>query len=91
MSGAFASGLIIDVALALVGLEVFTLWILLRRRAPRLRPLDLVAQVFAGVFLLLAVRSALTGAHWAWCAGFLLASFPAHLWDVHRRYTLAPG
>ena len=89
MSDAFENGWVIDVALALVGLEVVILWMVFRRRAQGLRLPDLLGQTFAGVLLLLAVRCALTDAPWTWVAGFLAASFPAHLWELRRRYVLA--
>jgi len=38
-----------------------------------------------GLFLVLALRFALTGAHVLWIAGCLAASFPVHLLDLRRR------
>lgn len=62
--------------------------ILWRRR--NMRPLsatalDLAATIFPGLFIVLALHAALTGAHWMWIAGFLLASWPAHQFDLWRR------
>lgn len=62
--------------------------ILWRRR--KVQPLsatafDLAATIFPGLFIVLALHAALTGAHWMWTAGFLLASWPAHQFDLWRR------
>lgn len=62
--------------------------ILWRRR--KLAPLsatavDLAATIFPGLFIVLALHAALIGAHWMWIAGFLLASWPAHQFDLWRR------
>ena len=47
--------------------------------------IDRVLAFAPGVFLLLALRMALTGAGWAWIAVFLAASFPFHIADIVRR------
>jgi hypothetical protein len=62
--------------------------ILWRRRDVRplsATALDLAATIFPGLFIVLALHAALTGAHWMWIAGFLLASWPAHQFDLWRR------
>jgi hypothetical protein len=84
MSALFASGRIIDLVLAIVGLEVLALlaW---GRRGRGLAPLDLLGQLLAGALLLLAVRCALTGADYRWTAALVTASLPAHLFDLARR------
>lgn len=84
----FASGRVIDLILAIVGLEVLVL-LGRRRRSGGLPPLDLLGQLLAGALLLLAVRCALTGADYRWTAAFLAASFPAHLFDLARRSSRA--
>ena len=47
--------------------------------------LDRLLALLPGVFMLLALRAALTGAAWPWIAGALAASFPFHLADMARR------
>jgi hypothetical protein len=49
-------------------------------------PADLIANLLAGMFLLLALRAALTEADWVWLALFLLGAFAAHLADLARRW-----
>lgn len=80
MSGLFASGNVVDLILAIIALEAA---FLLART--RLRPLDIALALGPGVCLLLALRSALTGADWRWTAAALAASFPLHLLDLIRR------
>jgi hypothetical protein len=81
------SGRAIDVILAVVALEAALLLANRYRvgRRTRLAPLDVLGQLLAGVLLLLAVRSALTGADYRLTAVLLLASLPAHLFDLLRR------
>ncbi len=49
-------------------------------------PASLLPNLLAGLFLLLALRCALTGAGWIWIAAFLAAALPAHLLDVVKRW-----
>ena len=77
------SGRLVDIALALVVMEAAVLgW---RRRAGGVPLLDVVGQLLAGALLLLALRSALTGASHVWTLLLLSASLPAHLFDLARR------
>jgi hypothetical protein len=85
MSEFFASGHVVDVILVVLVLEVavLTAW----RRSRSLPPtmVNVVLAALPGVFLLLALRAAQTGASWMWIAACLAASFPAHLADLWRR------
>jgi F0F1-type ATP synthase assembly protein I len=86
MAEFFASGLIIDLILGLVVIEVIALafW---RRRfgiGPTLG--GLAANLASGGFLLLAVRAALVDASWEWIAFALLGSLAAHLADLYGRW-----
>ena len=85
LAGFFTSGHAVDLVLAVVAAEFA--WLNLRPAARRLRAtaLDRALALLPGVFLLLAVRAALTGAAWPWVALLLTASLPFHLWDVARR------
>ena len=80
----FSSGLAIDLILVVVVLEVIVL-----AAVPRLRGamtlLDMVSLVVPGVMLMLALRTALTGAPYTMTAVCLTAAFVFHLWDVARR------
>lgn len=75
-----ASGRIAEVALLALVLEGAALMAFSRRR-----PLDVVAPLLPGVFLLLALRAALHGDGWAMVAMWLTLSLPAHIADVIRR------
>ncbi len=91
MSELLASGRVIDLALVVIGLELLALIALRNRAASGLRPIDMVGQLLAGALLLLALRVALTGGNVWWIAGFLTASFPAHVFDVARRLRHGAG
>lgn len=79
------SGHVVDVILAVLALEVVLLPGLSRRGGRPLTRVGLVISSLPGLFLLLALRAALTQAGWPWVAGCLAASFPAHLVDLWRR------
>jgi hypothetical protein len=86
MAGMFESGRIVDGVIALMLLEAVLLaWLHVRRgRGPA--PADLLANLAAGLFLLLALRAALVGAAWPWIAASLGAALVAHLCDLARRW-----
>ena len=79
------SGKVVDLALAVIGVELVVLLVARQLRGAGLRPLDLIGQLLAGALLLLAVRCALTGADYRWTLALLAASFPAHAFDLVRR------
>jgi hypothetical protein len=85
MRAFFESGQVIDLALVVIVLEAIFLVVRRARSAEGLKPIEVFGQLAAGVCLLSAVRCALTGADWRWTAGFLSASFPAHVFDLVRR------
>jgi hypothetical protein len=86
MAGMFASGRIVDAVIALMVLEALLLAWLHLRRGRGLAPADLLANLAAGLFLLLALRAALVGAAWPWIAASLAAALVAHLADLARRW-----
>jgi len=83
----FTSGRIVDIALALMALEMAGLWMVARVRNRAFPFADLAWNVAAGASLLIALRAALTGAGWPWLALFLTAALVAHIGDVRRRLT----
>lgn len=85
----FASGRIVDVALVVIALEAVAVLFVLRGQRG-LTPLDLLGTLAAGGFLLLAVRSAVAGAPWFLTVTLLTASFPAHVFDLWRRFRINP-
>jgi hypothetical protein len=90
MSGLFASGGIVDLILALTVLEglVLTAYRLRTGRGPA--PGPLLANLLAGICLLLAVRAALVDAWWGWLALCLAGSLVAHLADLRLRWRSPP-
>ena len=87
----FASGRAVDLILLLMGLEslaLVTLWV---RRGRGIPPLALAVNLATGACLLLAVRTALTGAPWVWPACFLTAALLVHLVDLRLRWQSAPA
>ena len=91
MSGFFSSGHAVDLILAILVVEAVVLTTL-GWRGRRWSVLDLLLALGPGACLLLAVRGALTGAHWPLVAFALAASFPLHLADVmRRRHEKGPG
>ena len=83
MSELFASGRLIDIALVVVGLETLALLAVGSRAG--IRPMDVIGQMLAGAFLLVAVRLAITGADYRWTLLLVTLSLPAHAFDLVRR------
>jgi hypothetical protein len=77
-----AHGGAVDLILAVMVIEYLAL--APRQAAPE-RRMDLLIALLPGLFLVLALRAALTGAPILWIAGCLAASFPVHLLDLRRR------
>jgi hypothetical protein len=82
----FTNGRIVDLILGLTVLEAVALIAYHRRTGRGVTPADLLANLLAGVCLLLALRVALLGAWWGWIALCLSASLVAHLIDLRRRW-----
>ncbi|MEQ9500428.1 MAG: hypothetical protein RIT81_26370 [Deltaproteobacteria bacterium] len=81
----FTSGRIVDIVLVVMAFEAGVVLLLLRKRQG-LGAVDILGNLLAGAMLVLAVRCALVGAPWFLTATFLAASFPAHVFDLWRRY-----
>jgi hypothetical protein len=79
------SGRIVDVIIVLMAAEVTALAIYRRWTTRGLSLADASVMLLAGLFLLLALRVALTGADWFWIALFLFAALIAHLVDLQKR------
>lgn len=76
MESLFAGGRIMDAILVLVAIEAVVLSLILRRRETALPPV--LCNLASGAALMLALRGALTGAHWTAIAGCLALSGLAH-------------
>jgi hypothetical protein len=86
MANLFASGTLLDAILLLVVGEIVALTLLWRWQRRGIAPADLIPNVLAGAFLLLAFRLALGGAGWMACSACLAAGGIAHLVDLARRW-----
>jgi uncharacterized membrane protein YeaQ/YmgE (transglycosylase-associated protein family) len=86
LQGLVESGRIVDLILGLVGIEVLVVSLLARGRRNGFGPVDALVNALAGIGILLALRSALTGAAWTSVAGWLAGALVAHLADVARRW-----
>ena len=81
-----ASQTLVDVAIAITVLEAIVLWILGRRSGGGIATRALLANVGAGLFLMLAVRAALVGAAWPWLAALFAAAGASHVADLVTRW-----
>jgi hypothetical protein len=86
MQHLFDSGLAVDFIIAVMLVEAIVLLLWHRRTGKGIAPRDLLATLSAGLFLVLALRLALTGAG-AWAMALLLAAGGiAHALDLWRRW-----
>ena len=86
MADLFASGRLVDFILVVVGLEAAVLLLYWARARRGIGPLDLLPNLCAGAFLLLALRATLAGSGWMIASLCLSAGGLAHLIDVYRRW-----
>ena len=80
------SGRIVDLILLLIVIEVVVLGVIRDRRQSGPRWRELLPNLLAGAALLLALRSAITGATWPWIATWLAAAGMAHIADLRVRW-----
>ena len=81
-----SSGHLVDLAMVLTLLELIGLVIYRRRTCRGIEASKLVIALASGLFLMLALRAALTGADWPWIALALSASWATHLLDLKNRW-----
>jgi hypothetical protein len=86
MAELFANARFVDLILVLVAIEAAGLVFYWRSRGRGIAPIDLLPNLCAGAFLLLALRLVLGGADWQMCCGSLAAAGLAHLVDLSRRW-----
>jgi hypothetical protein len=86
MAELFASGRLADLILVIVAIEAAFLLVFWRSTGRGVSPGELLPNLFAGAFLLLALRLSLGGAGWQWCCGSLAAAGLAHMIDLGRRW-----
>jgi hypothetical protein len=80
------SGHLVDLAMVLTLLELIALIIYRQRTGRGIAGSTLVVALSSGLFLMLALRAALTGADWPWIALALSASWATHLLDLKNRW-----
>lgn len=86
MDELFASGRLVDLILVLVIVETVILIGYWRRTSRGIAVADLLPNLFAGGFLLLALRTTLAGQDWRWSCACLAAAGLAHTVDISRRW-----
>jgi hypothetical protein len=82
----FASGSIIDLILAMMVAEALilvTFRSITGRGAPQV---EILTNLLAGAFLMMALRNALIQSHWTWTAAWLAAALLAHVADLAARW-----
>jgi RsiW-degrading membrane proteinase PrsW (M82 family) len=80
------SGRVVDLVLAVMVVEALLLWFYHRSTGKGLTAVEIIITMLAGVFLLIAMRAALTGGDWTLIAMCLTASFAVHLTDLALRW-----
>ena len=86
MADLFASGSLIDLILIVFVFEAVLLSLLWRYDRRGIAPVNLLPNLCAGAFLLLALRVTLAGGGWMMASGCLAAAGLAHLIDLYRRW-----
>ena len=86
MAELFTSGRLVELILVIVAIEAAFLLIFWRSKGRGVSPGDLLPNLCAGAFLLLALRLSLVGAGWELCCGSLAAAGASHLVDLNRRW-----
>jgi len=86
MADLFASGRLVDLILLVVVIEAAVLLLSWRHARRGIAPGDLLPNLCAGGFLLLALRLTLSGGGWMTACFCLAVAGLAHLVDVSRRW-----
>jgi hypothetical protein len=86
MTDFLASAHIVDLVLAIVGLEIIVIALYWRSTRRGITPAELLPNLFAGALLLLALRLALSGYPWPWYTACLAAAGIANVADLRQRW-----
>ena len=86
MTDFFGSAHLVDLILAIVAAELLTIALYWRLSRRGIAPRQLLPNVLAGAFLLLALRLVLSGYSWPWYAACLIASGIANVADLRQRW-----
>ena len=82
----YAGPLVVDLAIAFMAIETLTLWWLYSARTWGIAPSHYLLTVLSGLFLMLALRCALTPDWWLGMATSLIAAGVAHGADLRQRF-----
>ena len=82
----FQSGRVADIVVAVMVLEALALIAIRVIKGRGFAVRYVISNLMAGLFLVLALRAALTGAAWPWIAASLSAAFVAHIADLALRW-----
>ncbi|MGY3447850.1 hypothetical protein [Bradyrhizobium sp. USDA 4353] len=86
MDELYRSPHVVDMILGVVAVEFAAITWIWRRHRRGISPRALLPNLLAGIFLLLALRCALSDASWLWLAGCLAASGVANAADLRQRW-----
>jgi hypothetical protein len=86
MTAFFESAHLVDLTLAIVAAELLAIALYWRLSRRGIAPRQLLPNLLAGAFLLLALRLALSGYSWPWYAACLAASGVANIADLRQRW-----
>ena len=82
----FGSAHLVDMILAIVAVEMLAIALYWQLNRRGIAPRQLLPNLLAGVFLLFALRLALSGYSWPWYAACLAASGVANIADLRQRW-----
>jgi hypothetical protein len=82
----FVGGRVIDLILSLMAVEAIALAVLYRMTGRGIAPVRLWPNLFAGAFLMLALRASLTGAGVTAIGSWLVLGLVGHLVDLALRW-----
>ena len=88
MGRMFQSGVIVDVILAFMAVELFVLILVRKQPWLRVQLIELMVNLGAGAALLLALRAALLASAWPRIALWLLMALVFHLWELVLRRSI---
>lgn len=86
MEDLFASGRIVDIIIALMVVEAIVLIAYHKSTGQGIKVPQVLSNLLAGICLFLALRLAITDAHWTWIGVALAAALAAHVLDLTSRW-----
>lgn len=86
MEDLFASGRIVDIIIGLMAFEAIALIAYHKSTGQGIKVPQVLSNLLAGICLFLALRLAITDAHWTWIGVALGAALAAHIIDLTSRW-----